>query len=139
MSTSKKITQQKPIPLIIVRKLLEKRQKRAIEGDSTDFSYQQNTTLEYARKMSKTTVYTPDFCQRLMEKFQVDEERAIQIIDVNPETTTELKPFFPAISEEKLKEYLEFYLEERAKAELEMEKWLEDEFGEEDEEIISYW
>ncbi len=139
MSASKKVVQQKPIPLVIVKKLLEKRQKRAAAGTSTEFMYQQTTTLDYARKMSKDTIYTPEFAQKLMEKFDIDEEKAIQIIDTNPETPIELKPFFPRLSEEQLKEYIEFYLEQRAKAEDEMEKWLEEEFGDEDEEPASYW
>ncbi len=139
MSSSKKIVRQKPIPLIIVRKLLEKRQNRATQGISTEFMYQQQTTLDYARKMSRNTIYTPDLAQNIMKKFNIDEEKAIQLIDTNPSTPLELKPFFPRLSEKELKEYLDFYLEERAKAELEMERWLEEAFSDDDEEIAPRW
>jgi len=86
----KKIVAEKPIAIAEVKKLLEKKGERELDQF-------QRITLDYAKKFEKAEgKKTEELIDKLVEKFSIDREEAVQIVNSMPKSVEELRPFFVA-------------------------------------------
>jgi len=86
----KKVIAEKPITIAEVKKLLEKK------GES-ELDQFQRITLDYAKKFEKVDgKKIEELINSLSEKFGIDREEAVQIVNSIPKSVEELRPFFVA-------------------------------------------
>jgi DNA-directed RNA polymerase subunit F len=84
----KKIIESKPLTLAEVKSTLTKRGKKA------ELSYIQRVTLDHTIKFSSLPARTANLLVRkLVNKFEMEEALAIQLVDIAPTTTDELASF----------------------------------------------
>jgi len=108
---SKKASKEKLVTVPEVKKLLESMKEEELDQ-------LQRRTLDYASKFSKTDVESSEILRKnLVEKFEVTEEEAVQIINSMPETIEELRVFLGGgrkiIETQKLEAMLELLAEYR--------------------------
>jgi len=110
-----KIIKEKSLTLSEVKALLEEQEK------NRELSSLENLTLDYARKLAKiqNAEKSRELVKELVEKFDIPEEFAVQIVNIMPKEPGELRlilsPLNMIFSEEQLREILnllERYTEE---------------------------
>ncbi|MFX1474586.1 MAG: RNA polymerase Rpb4 family protein [Promethearchaeota archaeon] len=112
----KKILEAEPLTLAEVKQSLTKRGRKA------ELSYIQRVTLEYTTRFSPLTARkTRSIVNKLVKKFDMEENLAIQLVDILPTTTEELASFLSkasrTYSEEEQEKILEILEVPRKKAE----------------------
>ncbi|MHA1380356.1 MAG: RNA polymerase Rpb4 family protein [Candidatus Helarchaeota archaeon] len=88
----KKIIEEKKLTLAEVKEILKEREEK-----ETELSYVQRITLDYINKFSRFEAEeSRQFVNDLVSKFGIDENFAIQIVNLNnpPETDAELDLIF---------------------------------------------
>lgn len=84
----KKISPDKPITIVEVKKILEERGEDQLDQF-------QRITLDYVKKFSKIDEKkSEELISRLTEKFGIDRVEAVQIANCMPKSIEELRPFF---------------------------------------------
>jgi DNA-directed RNA polymerase subunit F len=85
---SKEIIEAQPLTLAEVKATLTKRGKKA------ELSYIQRVTLDHTVKFSSLTARTAkSLVKKLVKKYEMEENLAIQLVDINPTTADELASF----------------------------------------------
>jgi DNA-directed RNA polymerase subunit F len=99
----KQVVTEKPVPLVSVRKILEKRKE---DGELT---YEQKLVLEYVSEFAKTGIRKTEEAVEKLKELGIDEKKAVKIIDVLPKTKEEVKLIFEKNppSEEQIKKILD--------------------------------
>jgi DNA-directed RNA polymerase subunit F len=84
----KKLIAEKPISIAEVKKLLEKKGEKELDQF-------QHITLDYAKKFEKVEgKKVEELINKLVEKFGIVREEAVQIVNSMPKSVEELRPFF---------------------------------------------
>ncbi len=78
-----KVLEEKMVPLIVVKKLLEDKKG--------EMSYIQQATLDYARKFTKIKCDNLDEIFKKLKDIGLSEEIIIQLLNIAPETIEELR------------------------------------------------
>ncbi len=112
----KNILETKPLTLAEVKQFLTKRGRKA------ELSYIQRVTLEHTMRFSPLTARTTrSIVKKLVNKLEMEETLAIQLVDIIPTTAEELASFLAkaprTYSEEEQKTILEFLETLQKKAE----------------------
>jgi DNA-directed RNA polymerase subunit F len=83
----KDVFEEKSVTLAEVKEILKKR-----ESESTELTYVQQVTLDYANKFSRYSVEdTLKLKEELMKRFGISEKAAIQIVNLNTPLTNPLE------------------------------------------------
>jgi len=113
----KEILEVQPLTLAEVKKILTQRGKKG------ELSYIQRVTLEHATRFSYFNASEArSMVRKLMKKFGMEEEMAIQLVNIAPTTTEELETFLArgphSYTQEELEKILEVLtLKKRKKSE----------------------
>jgi len=84
----KEILEVQPLTLAEVKKILTQR------GRKGELSYIQRVTLEHATRFSSFSASEArSMIKKLMKKFEMEEEMAIQLVNIVPTTVEELETF----------------------------------------------
>ncbi len=101
----RKILEEKPIPLGQVHELLKIREE-------TGINYVQRVTAQHAEKLSREAAYSEKILQILQEEFDLPRILAVQIVNMNPKTTVDVKAVTGTkLSDDQIEQLLEQYLE----------------------------
>jgi len=85
-----KLIEQKPVSLTEVKELLSERKKEK------DLSYEQDLTLKYAKKFSKTSLAQAQKLESELREIEgLDQETAVKISDILPEKKEKLQLLIP--------------------------------------------
>jgi DNA-directed RNA polymerase subunit F len=85
----KKVINQEPVPLAEVKELIAKKKKAG------ELSYEQNLTLEYCKKFSKLSIKDgATLIEELVQLDKLSKENAIELADLLPKTSDEVKLVF---------------------------------------------
>ena len=102
---SRKIIDEKPIPLGEVHRLLTIREEAGI-------NYVQRVTAQHAEKLSREAAYSEEVIQALQEEFGLSRMVAVQIVNVNPRVAKDVKAVTGAtLDNDEIERLLERYLE----------------------------
>ncbi len=129
----RKILEEKPIPLGQVYELLTIREESGI-------NYVQRVTAQHAEKLSRNAAYSEEVLETLQNEFGLSRILAVQIVNLNPKTPTDVKTITREILsaeqiEQLLEKYSEFVIKIAASVKEEIEAVKEEEDKEEVEEI----
>ena len=101
----KKILEEKPIPLGQVYDLLTIREESGI-------NYVQRVTAQHAEKLSRDAAYSEEVIEALQNEFSLSRILAVQIVNINPKNSTDVRAITKDIlSAEKIEQLLERYSE----------------------------
>jgi DNA-directed RNA polymerase subunit F len=101
----KKILEEKPIPLGQVYELLTIREESGI-------NYVQRVTAQHAEKLSRNAAYSEEVLEFLQNEFDLSRILAVQIVNLNPQTPTDVKAITrETLSAEQIEQLLEKYSE----------------------------
>ena len=75
----------RPVTLAEVEKILEHRQ-----GTSGEFGFEQQTTLDYARKFAHLKLSDATEMQKELEELEVKPEIAVKVVDILPKNKSQL-------------------------------------------------
>lgn len=101
----RKILEEKPIPLGQVYDLLTIREESGI-------NYVQRVTAQHAEKLSRDAAYSEEVIEDLQNEFSLSRILAVQIVNINPKNSTDVKAITKDIlSAEKIEQLLERYSE----------------------------
>lgn len=75
----------RPVTLSEVAKILEKRQ-----GTAGEFGFEQQTTLDYAKKFGRLKLSDAQEMQQELEALELKSETAVKIVDILPSTKAQL-------------------------------------------------
>ncbi len=101
----RKILEEKPIPLGQVYDLLTIREESGI-------NYVQRVTAQHAEKLSRDAAYSEEVIEALQNEFSLSRILAVQIVNINPKNSTDVKAITKDIlSAEKIEQLLERYSE----------------------------
>ena len=87
----RKIQEEKPIPLGQVYELLQQREEAGI-------NYVQRVTAQHAENLSRGAAYSEEVLEMIQTDFGLSRLLAVQIVNMNPKTTLDIK----AVTGEKL-------------------------------------
>ena len=87
----RKIQEEKPIPLGQVYELLQQREEAGI-------NYVQRVTAQHAENLSRNAAYSEEVLEMIMNDFGLSRLLAVQVVNMNPKTTLDIK----AVTGEKL-------------------------------------
>jgi DNA-directed RNA polymerase subunit F len=101
----RKILEEKPIPLGQVYDLLTIREESGI-------NYVQRVTAQHAEKLSRDAAYSEEVIEALQNEFSLSRILAVQIVNINPKNSTDVRAITKDIlSAEKIEQLLERYSE----------------------------
>ena len=101
----RKIQEEKPIPLGQVYELLQIREEAGI-------NYVQRVTAQHAEKLSRNAAYSEEVLEALQSEFELPRNIAVQFVNVNPQTVTDVKAVTrDRLSDEQVEKLLERYSE----------------------------
>lgn len=101
----RKILEEKPIPLGQVYELLTIREESGI-------NYVQRVTAQHAEKLSRNAAYSEEVLEFLQNEFDLSRILAVQIVNLNPQTPTDVKAITrETLSAEQIEQLLEKYSE----------------------------
>ncbi|MHA1969382.1 MAG: hypothetical protein ACW964_16485 [Candidatus Hodarchaeales archaeon] len=101
----RKISEEKPIPLGQVYELLTIREESGI-------NYVQRVTAQHAEKLSRDAAYSEEVIEALQNEFSLSRILAVQIVNINPKNSTDVKAITKdLLSDEKIEQLLERYSE----------------------------
>lgn len=101
----RKITEEKPIPLGQVFELLQVREEAGI-------NYVQRVTAQHAEKLSRNAAYSEQVIESLQKDFNLSRLLAVQIVNLNPKTTKDVKSVVEdRLSNDEIEKLLERYSE----------------------------
>lgn len=101
----RKILEEKPIPLGQVYELLTIREESGI-------NYVQRVTAQHAEKLSRNSAYSEEVLEFLQTEFSLSRILAVQIVNLNPKTPTDVKAITKeTLSAEQIEQLLEKYSE----------------------------
>lgn len=101
----RKILEEKPIPLGQVYELLTIREESGI-------NYVQRVTAQHAEKLSRNAAYSEEVLEFLQNDFDLSRILAVQIVNLNPQTPTDVKAITrETLSAEQIEQLLEKYSE----------------------------
>lgn len=101
----RKILEEKPIPLGQVYELLTIREESGI-------NYVQRVTAQHAEKLSRNSAYSEEVLEFLQTEFSLSRILAVQIVNLNPKTPTDVKTITKeTLSAEQIEQLLEKYSE----------------------------
>ncbi len=128
----RKILEEKPIPLGQVYDLLTIREESGI-------NYVQRVTAQHAEKLSRDAAYSEEVIEDLQNEFSLSRILAVQIVNINPKNSTDVKAITKDILsaeqiEQLLERYSEFVIRVAASAKKEADSDEEDEGASEVEE-----
>ncbi|MHA2223838.1 MAG: hypothetical protein ACXAC8_01390 [Candidatus Hodarchaeales archaeon] len=99
----RKILEEKPIPLGQVFELLRMREESGI-------NYVQRVTAQHAEKLSRDAAYSEEVIQTLQDEFDLPRILVVQLINLNPETPTDVKAITGnRLSDDQIEQFLERY------------------------------
>ena len=99
----RKILEEKPIPLGQVYELLTIREESGI-------NYVQRVTAQHAEKLSRNAAYSEEVLEFLQNEFDLSRILAVQIVNLNPQTPTDVKAITKeTLSAEQIEQLLEKY------------------------------
>ena len=106
---SRKIIDEKPIPLGEVHRLLTIREEAGI-------NYVQRVTSDHAAKLSKGAGFAEEVVQQIQESFDLTRMTIVQILNLNPGTAKDIKVITGSkLSDDEVDKLLELYAELRDK------------------------
>ena len=101
----RKVLEEKPIPLGQVYELLQQREESGI-------NYVQRVTAQHAENLSRNAAYSEDVLDMLQSEFKLSRLLAVQIVNLNPKTATDIKTITgDRLSDKELEQLLEKYSE----------------------------
>lgn len=101
----RKIQEEKPIPLGQVYELLQIREEAGI-------NYVQRVTAQHAEKLSRNAAYSEEVLEAIQEEFDLPRNIAVQFVNVNPQTATDVKAVTrDRLSDDQVEKLLERYSE----------------------------
>ena len=101
----RKILEEKPIPLGQVYELLTIREESGI-------NYVQRVTAQHAEKLSRNSAYSEEVLEFLQNDFGLSRILAVQIVNLNPQTPTDVKAITrETLSADQIEQLLEKYSE----------------------------
>jgi len=101
----RKILEEKPIPLGQVYELLTIREESGI-------NYVQRVTAQHAEKLSRNAAYSEEVLEFIQNEFGLSRILAVQIVNLNPKTPTDVKAITKeTLSAEQIEQLLEKYSE----------------------------
>ena len=101
----RKVLEEKPIPLGQVYELLQQREESGI-------NYVQRVTAQHAENLSRNAAYSEDVLDMLQTEFDLSRLLAVQIVNLNPKTATDIKTITgERLSDKELEQLLEKYSE----------------------------
>ncbi len=120
----RKVKEEKPIPLGQVYEYLQMREESGI-------NYVQRVTAQHAEKLSKNAAYSEEVLEMLQSDFELTRLLAVQLVNLNPKTATDVK----AVTRERLSDDdVERLLERYSEYVLKVKAAMEEMASEEDEE-----
>ncbi len=120
----RKVKEEKPIPLGQVYEFLQMREESGI-------NYVQRVTAQHAENLSRKAAYSEEVLEMLQSEFKLSRLIAVQIVNLNPKTATDVK----AVTRERLTDdQVERLLERYSEYVLQVQASAEESASEEDEE-----
>ena len=100
----RKVKEEKPIPLGQVYEYLQIREESGI-------NYVQRVTAQHAENLSKNAAYSEEVLEMLQSEFELSRLIAVQLVNVNPKTVTDVKAVTrDRLTDEQVEKLLEQYL-----------------------------
>ena len=106
----KEFIYEKPITLAEVKKLLTE-----VSKEKDELDYVQKKALTHAEKLSKVSLKDAEALQKELTENSIEEEKAIEIINIMPKTRDELRAIFSKERKQPETEQLDAILEILAK------------------------
>jgi DNA-directed RNA polymerase subunit F len=100
----RKVKEEKPIPLGQVYEFLQMREESGI-------NYVQRVTAQHAENLSREAAYSEEVLEMLQSEFELSRLIAVQLVNLNPKTVTDVKAVTrDRLTDDQVEKLLEKYL-----------------------------
>jgi DNA-directed RNA polymerase subunit F len=100
----RKVKEEKPIPLGQVYEFLQMREESGI-------NYVQRVTAQHAENLSREAAYSEEVLEMLQSEFELSRLIAVQLVNLNPKTVTDVKAVTRGrLTDDQVEKLLEKYL-----------------------------